>query len=110
MGFLGPGPVETHLEHARAYLSALPAAPALVVDLGTGGGIPGLALAVWRPDLRFCLVDAMIRRTRFVQAAAERLALNVEVVCERAETIGRDPAWRGKVSTSSSHGPSPLPP
>lgn len=98
LGFLGPGPIDTHLAQARAYLAALPDSPgALVVDLGTGGGIPGLPLAFWRSDLQFFLVDSMIRRTDFVSRAIAELGLSATVRCDRAETLGRDPAFRGGV-------------
>ena len=48
-GFLGPGPLAVHLDHARAMAGALPETPTgLIADLGTGGGVPGLVLAtVW---------------------------------------------------------------
>jgi 16S rRNA (guanine527-N7)-methyltransferase len=75
----------------------LPAEPATVVDLGTGAGVPGLPLALWRPDLRFRLVDSMAKRAAFVARAAQQLGLDAEVVCERAEVLGRDPAWRQTV-------------
>jgi 16S rRNA (guanine527-N7)-methyltransferase len=89
LGFLGPGPVAAHVEHARAYLPALPVA-GTVIDLGTGGGVPGLALALWRPDLRWVLVDAMAKRIVFVRSAVEELALDAEVIEGRAEELVAD--------------------
>lgn len=99
LGFLGPGPVTAHLDHARAYLPALPrrGTPGVVMDLGTGGGVPGLPLAAWRDDLRWVLVDAMQKRAAFVDRAASQLGLGVEVVLGRAEALGRDSALRGTV-------------
>jgi 16S rRNA (guanine527-N7)-methyltransferase len=89
LGFLGPGPVEAHVEHARAYLPALPAA-GTVVDLGTGGGVPGLPLAVWRPDLHWVLVDVMAKRIAFVRSAVAELGVDVEVLEGRAEELAAD--------------------
>ena len=89
LGFLGPGPVTSHIEHARAYLTTLPPA-GVVVDLGTGGGVPGLPLASWRPDLRWVLVDAMAKRIAFVRWAIEDLGLDAEVIEGRAEEVVRD--------------------
>lgn len=98
-GFLGPGPVELHLDHARAFVVAVDASPSSVVDLGAGGGLPGLVLAteVW-PETRWVFLDAQHRRAEFLTEAVAALDLGdrVEVVCERAEVFGRDPARRGR--------------
>jgi 16S rRNA (guanine527-N7)-methyltransferase len=52
-----------------------------VVDLGTGAGLPGIPLAIVRPDLRFRLVDVRSRRIAFVELAVDTLRLrNVTVV------------------------------
>ncbi|MBA2607557.1 MAG: class I SAM-dependent methyltransferase [Actinobacteria bacterium] len=95
LGFLGPGPVGDHLDHARAYLPALPRVGrgGVIVDLGTGGGIPGLPLAFWRTDLSWVLVDAMVKRVAFVSSMVEELGLDVEVLETRAESMARDPRW-----------------
>ena len=97
LGFLGPGPVEEHLDHARAYRPALSGAPAGVAfDLGAGGGVPGLVLATLLPDRRWVLVDAMAKRTAFLDRAVRSLGLpNVEVRTVRAEELGREPGIRG---------------
>ena len=99
-GFLGPGPVEGHLDHARAFAVVRPDAPALALDLGAGGGLPGLVLAatVW-PDTRWRFLDGNLRRTAFLTEAVEALGLvdRVEVRCDRAEAVGREPGWRGSV-------------
>lgn len=91
LGLLGPGPVEPHIDHARAYLGALDGALE-VLDLGSGGGLPGLVLARARADLTLVLVDAMERRCRFLERAVDELSLGrrVSVECGRAEEL----AWR----------------
>jgi hypothetical protein len=58
LGFLGPGPVAAHVEHTMGFLSALDEVTGTVVDLGSGGGVPGLIIGVARPDLGLCLIDA----------------------------------------------------
>ena len=59
---------------------------AVVGDIGSGAGLPGIVLAIARPDARFVLIEPMERRTDWLRAEAEALGLdNVEVVRARAE-------------------------
>jgi 16S rRNA (guanine527-N7)-methyltransferase len=90
-GLLGPGPVEAHLEHAGAWAEVLGPPPARVLDLGTGAGIPGLALAIRWPDARLTLLDARERRGEWLEAAVAELELEgrVDVVVGRAESLAR---------------------
>lgn len=62
-----------------------------IVDVGSGGGMPGIPLKMARPDLRVVLVEADRRKAAFLVHAAARLDLDVEVVAERAETAARGP-------------------
>jgi 16S rRNA (guanine527-N7)-methyltransferase len=70
--------------------------PVLGIDLGSGGGVPGLALALWWPDSRWVLIDAGQRRAVFLDDAVEALDLadRVTVALRAAEDAGRDPALR----------------
>ena len=57
-----------------------------ILDIGTGAGLPGIPLALARPDLAFTLLDSNAKKTRFVTQACAELGLkNVEVVNERVE-------------------------
>jgi 16S rRNA (guanine527-N7)-methyltransferase len=96
LGFLGPGLVETHVAQAAAFRAALRPARR-VLDLGAGGGVPGLVLALASPDTSFVLLDASQRRTDFLRRAVGRLGVSaqVAVVMARAEAAAHDPAWRG---------------
>ncbi len=111
LGVLGPGPVEDHVRHATAFVEALQAVPAgaLVVDLGSGGGVPGLVVADARPDLNLVLLDAMERRCALLVDAVAALGLGarVEVLHGRAEVVGRSQALRGQADavTARSFGP-----
>ncbi|WNB76074.1 16S rRNA (guanine(527)-N(7))-methyltransferase RsmG [Methylomonas koyamae] len=59
-----------------------------VADIGTGAGLPGIPLAICRPDCHFTLVDSNSKKTRFVQQAVLELKLkNVEVVHGRVELL-----------------------
>ncbi len=85
-----------HLDEARELLAvADPPAAARVVDIGSGAGVPGLVLAILRPDLRVTLVEADRRSAAFlVHAAAICGCRRVVVVPRRAEEVGRDPDQR----------------
>lgn len=75
-------------------VSALPAS-GRVIDIGTGGGVPGLVLAICRPDLDFVLSDSASKKTTWVAELVSELALpNVEVVAMRLELLGRDEGYR----------------
>lgn len=93
---VGPGDVRVHLRHAERLAAQLDP-PASAVDLGSGAGIPGLALAGLWPDSRWVLVDAALRRTRLLEDAVANLGWTgrVSVVHGRAEDLGRDPRHRG---------------
>ena len=75
-----------------------PAAPLQLVDVGTGGGFPGLVLAIALPQVRLTLVDSVGRKAAAVQAMAASLGLDQRVVvrCERAELSGRSRYCRGR--------------
>jgi len=97
-GFLGPGPLAPQIEHARGFASMVERAPESFLDLGAGGGLPGLVLALHWPQTTGVLLDAMTRRSGFLRDACERLGLGerIRVVCARAEDGARDPALRAQ--------------
>ena len=93
LGFLGPGEVESHIRNATAFLPGIDQTLAerplgdtgrfIMIDLGSGGGVPGLVLATLRPDLRIVLIDAAQRRTEFLNWAVDRLGIGTRVLVER---------------------------
>lgn len=86
--------VEKHVVDALLALPHLPDAGRLV-DVGSGGGVPGLVLAIARPGLEVVLVEATAKKAAFLAEAAAGLGLDrVRVVAQRAETAGRDPGLR----------------
>ena len=107
-----PAQVETlHFVDSIAGLLALPDGPATVVDVGAGGGLPGLALRIARPSLRLTLLDATRKKTDYLGAAVQALGLRdppVEVINARAEDVGRDPARRESWDVALARGLAPL--
>ena len=90
-GLIGPRETprlwERHVLNSLAVASQVPP-DATVADLGSGAGLPGLVLAIGRPDLQVSLVEPLLRRTTFLTEAVEELGLvNVEVVRARAEAL-----------------------
>jgi 16S rRNA (guanine527-N7)-methyltransferase len=89
-GFLGPGPVDAHVAHAWPLVGELPTTGELV-DLGSGGGVPGLLLAAALPGTRWALIESRQRRAAWLRDAASTLGLGarVTVLAQRAEVVGR---------------------
>jgi 16S rRNA (guanine527-N7)-methyltransferase len=58
-----------------------------VLDIGTGGGVPGLVLAICRPDLRVSVCESTQKKARVVQAIVQELGLSVQVYACRAEEV-----------------------
>jgi 16S rRNA (guanine527-N7)-methyltransferase len=90
-GLIGPREVprlwERHLLNCALLTAVVPEA-VTVCDIGSGAGLPGLVMAIRRPDLRITLVEPLLRRTVFLIEAVEELELsNVEVVRGRAEAL-----------------------
>lgn len=90
-GLIGPREAprlwERHLLNCAVLADLVPQG-ASVCDIGSGAGLPGLVLAIARPDLRITLVEPLLRRTTFLDEAAAALGLDqVEVVRGRADVL-----------------------
>jgi 16S rRNA (guanine527-N7)-methyltransferase len=87
------GPLELPRLWTRHILNSVIAAPLFqgsVADIGSGAGLPGLVLAIARPDVRWTLVEPMERRVTWLNEQVDALGLeNVEVVRARAEDVHR---------------------
>jgi len=81
-----------------------------VVDVGSGGGLPGLPLKVARPHLAVTLIEADQAKAAFLVQACARLGLtDVEVVDRRAEAVGRDPRYREAFDAAVARALGPMP-
>jgi 16S rRNA (guanine527-N7)-methyltransferase len=90
-GLIGPREAprlwERHLLNSAVLGEALPR-DASVCDIGSGAGLPGVVLAIVRPDLRMTLVEPLLRRTTFLEEVVSELGLaTVEVVRGRADVL-----------------------
>lgn len=90
-GLVGPREADRiwdrHVLNSAALAQVVPRG-IRVVDVGSGAGLPGIPLALARPDLQVVLLEPLLRRTRFLDEVVDRLGLSdrVSVVRGRAET------------------------
>lgn len=100
LGLLGPMPIVAQIDHTMGFAAAVEASlgrtPTTVVDLGSGGGVPGLVIARHWGLAAVTLLDSSDRRVEFLQEAVVTLDLGdrVTVVHDRAESFGRQPGRR----------------
>jgi 16S rRNA (guanine527-N7)-methyltransferase len=96
-GLIGPREVprlwERHLLNCAVVAEAVPPSVSLA-DIGSGAGLPGLVLAIARPDVSVTLVEPLLRRTIFLEEAVAHLGLdNVVVRRGRAEDVAGSPRF-----------------
>lgn len=69
------------------------------IDVGTGPGLPGIPLAIVRPDAHFTLLDSLGKRVRFLRQVQHELGLNnIELVQSRVEAFTSEPPFDGVIS------------
>lgn len=106
-GLIGPREVDRlwdrHVLNSVAIASLLPEG-ASVADVGSGAGLPGLPLAILRPDLTVTLVEPLLRRSTFLDEAVAELALDDRVTCVRS----RAEDWREHVDVVTCRAVAPL--
>jgi 16S rRNA (guanine527-N7)-methyltransferase len=116
LGLLGPGPIDVHIRHALGFAETIansrqaergrfvgssgldPEGTGLhLLDLGSGGGVPGLILAQYWPAASVTLLEVVERRCRLLDRWVVEVGMSprVSVACGRAEELGREPALRG---------------
>ena len=86
---LGGRSIDEVIDHAGAFVAALSEVTGVIVDLGAGGGVPGLVIATARPDLRLVLVDRRTTRTDHLRRLVGRLGMSdrIEVVTADATSL-----------------------
>jgi len=79
-----------HVGDSLTLLEFLPAGEIRLADVGSGGGVPGIPLAIVRPEMQVTLIEATKKKAVFLREAAKELGLtNLEVSEDRAEDAGR---------------------
>jgi 16S rRNA (guanine527-N7)-methyltransferase len=103
------GPAAELIDDALVLLDHL-AGDEMLVDVGSGGGLPGLALKLARPDLAVTLVESDRSKAAFLVQAAARLQLSgVEVLDRTAEEAGQDPHYRETFDVAVARALAPMP-
>lgn len=106
-GFLGDRPIPAVVEHARHFVAELHDDLGSVIDLGSGGGVPGLVVAFDRPELEVTLLDRRTKRTDFLELAVRRLGwtTGVHVIAGDAAQLATSAAARFDAATARGFGP-----
>jgi 16S rRNA (guanine527-N7)-methyltransferase len=89
---------ERHILHCTSLLfNVSVSSTAKVIDLGTGGGLPGLPIKILVPTLSMVLVDSVKKKTQAVADIVHQLSLtNVDIECSRAEQLGTRPGFHNE--------------
>jgi 16S rRNA (guanine527-N7)-methyltransferase len=102
---------EKHIPDALAVFDFWEIRPGQkILDIGTGGGLPGLALAAKMPNIPFRLVDAREKKVKAVQEVADALGLeNVKTAAERFEVLAHKAGYRKQFDVVTARAVAPLP-
>ncbi|MCH2652626.1 MAG: 16S rRNA (guanine(527)-N(7))-methyltransferase RsmG [Gammaproteobacteria bacterium] len=84
-------PKEAVIKHTIDSLSVSSAIEGeKIVDIGSGGGTPGIPLAIANPDKKFYLIDSVLKKIKFLDEAVKVLELNnIETICDRGENVDK---------------------
>lgn len=94
-GLIGPREVERlwerHVVNCALLVDAIPAGAGTLADVGSGAGLPGVVVAIARPELQVTLIETMQRRTTWLEEVDAELGLGMRVLRARAEEVhGRE--------------------
>ena len=91
-GWVGGRGVDDHIEHSLGFAAVASAVPTVAVDLGSGGGVPGLVLAAVWPESQWTLVDSSLPRAAFLELHCARLGWSNRVTVRHttAQSLAED--------------------
>lgn len=110
IGAIGPGSLERAIDHALQFVTCVPSGPLRLIDLGSGGGLPGLVIADQRPECSVTLVDRRQSRVDQLTRAIRSLGWGDRVValCEDMEAVVASHPGEFDVATGRGFGPPAL--
>lgn len=97
-----------HVPECVRLAEVLPQGSQRVLDIGSGGGFPGMVIAIVRPELEVHLLDATAKKTDFLASAAAALGVEVGVHTGRAEDLARDDGLAGAFDVVTARAVAPL--
>ncbi|NLG87106.1 MAG: 16S rRNA (guanine(527)-N(7))-methyltransferase RsmG [Firmicutes bacterium] len=87
--------IRKHFVDSLAALPYLPRETTGLADVGSGAGLPGLALKIMRPKMKLTLIESVNKKATFLKQTVAKLALSDVIICpRRAEEVGQDPLFR----------------
>lgn len=109
-GAIGEASLQRAIAHAQQYVDKVPASAGTLCDLGSGGGLPGLVIAVRCPDLRITLVERRATRADLLRRAVRSLSLEdrVDVVADDVQQVAQDSPASFDVVTARSFAAPPI--
>lgn len=107
LGMLGARPIEEVIAHSHVFVEGLHGVVGHLVDLGSGGGVPGLVIAVERPDLTIDLVERRGHRADFLRRVIARMELDRRVRVREidARTVAQEEGGSCEAVTARGFGP-----
>lgn len=97
-----------HVPECVQLADVLPRGEQRVLDIGSGGGFPGMVLAIVRADLEVHLLDATAKKTDFLASAATALGVDVSVHTGRAEDLGKVEGLAGSFDVVTARAVAPM--
>jgi 16S rRNA (guanine527-N7)-methyltransferase len=93
---------------ALSQLLPSPGSAATLLDVGSGGGFPGMVIAIMRPDLEVTLLDSRRKKTVFLQETAQTLGLSSVVLHGRAEEFAQQEEYRSRYDLVTARAVAPM--
>lgn len=91
------GSIENHILNSVFFLKKYPLKGSeKIIDIGTGGGFPGIPLKILYPEIEITLLDSIQKKTMVVSDIADKMNLGIEVLTGRAEELSGKPNYNGK--------------